>query len=64
MRNVDPGFRGDSIEDTDSRVCGMSVHDRDGAIEGNGGRGQVLKDVCVVKTVGIREERVFSSCSG
>ena len=39
----------------------MSVHERNRAVDGDGGGGQVLEDIGVVKSVRVAEECVLAS---
>ena len=60
VRNINPRFRPNSIEDCNGRVCGVRVHQWNRTIEGCRGRRKILENVGIVKAIRILKKRVLA----
>ena len=60
MAKVNPGFRTDGVENANSGVGGMRMHEGNGTVERHGGVSEVLKHISVVETVWLVVFRVFA----
>jgi hypothetical protein len=60
VTDINPCFGPDGVEDSNGRVCGVGVQDRDRTVDGHGRRCEVFKDVTVVETIRVAEEGWFS----
>ena len=61
MRNINPRFRANSVEDGNGRVCRVRVHQRNRTIEGCRRRRNILENVGIIKAIRILKKGVFTS---